>query len=302
MNGNDLLSALSGLDPKYIDEAAYELHDVNAADSKTAEDTTGNVVGFSKRNHLRKFIYIALPSVAAILLIVGVALPAIMRVSKGDSAPAMESAAPASDASYAEEPVAEAAEEAVSEEAAYDNEADTQAVAEAPSAADESAEEATFKRDDKRTLTTETDSLSKSEETAKAEASETAGMANETPAMTDAAEEAAPMAESEAEEAVSEEAEDTEEAGMLIISNADYVNGILTLEISGMTPEEISQMTCNIEKTMSGKTVLTYKAGTVSNIMTETAPVTLDISKFKLTAGTYKVTIGSVGEAEFTVK
>ena len=30
MNGNDLFTALSGLDPKYIDEAAFELKEKSA--------------------------------------------------------------------------------------------------------------------------------------------------------------------------------------------------------------------------------------------------------------------------------
>ena len=60
MNGNDLFTALSGLDPKYIDEAAFELKE------KAAPTKQPKTVSF------RKIMYIAVPSAAAILLILAV--------------------------------------------------------------------------------------------------------------------------------------------------------------------------------------------------------------------------------------
>ena len=130
MNGQDLLEALSGLDPKYIDEAAYELKE----SSNVVDITSAN-----RRRNVRKLLYVVLPSVAAILLIVAVAIPAILRVSKSESATmseapaaASEAAAPAEDAAMTEgaEP-----EETMAKRA--DNE---EAVAEAAEAA-EAAEE-----------------------------------------------------------------------------------------------------------------------------------------------------------------
>ena len=101
MNGQDLLEALSGLDPKYIDEAAYELKE----SSNVVDITSAN-----RRRNVRKLLYVVLPSVAAILLIVAVAIPAILRVSKSESATmseapaaASEAAAPAEDAAMTDE-------------------------------------------------------------------------------------------------------------------------------------------------------------------------------------------------------
>ena len=225
MNGNDLMNALSGLDPKFIDEAAYELHDVNVtasgADTAKASAGSNNVIEFNnsaakptasdRKAGFRKFIYIALPSVAAILLIVGVAFPAIMRVSKSESAaPMMESAAPASDEAPAMEEAAEAEEIAESEEAAED---------------------------------------------------------------------ALPF---------------------LVIDEARFAKGILTLKISGMTADDISDMDCNIEKTMAGRSVVTYEVGKVSDVMKTGEPLTLDVSSLNLTSGTYIINIGD-SQAEFEI-
>ena len=102
MNGNDLFTALSGLDPKYIDEAAFELKKevTPARQSKTVL--------------FKKIMYIAVPSAAAILLILAVSFPAMFRVSKSESATSAPSEAPSFDAA-AEAPQAEAADEAVAE-------------------------------------------------------------------------------------------------------------------------------------------------------------------------------------------
>lgn len=102
MNGNDLLDALSGIDHKYIDEAAYELHDMPVRKKQ------GKVI------RMNRTALIAIPAAAVILLTVSVALPSLLRTknesasySASDSA-ATESAAPAYDA--AEEPAYDAAE------------------------------------------------------------------------------------------------------------------------------------------------------------------------------------------------
>ncbi|MBO4267280.1 MAG: hypothetical protein J5910_08865 [Lachnospiraceae bacterium] len=104
MNGNDLFTALSGLDPKYIDEAAFEL--------KKESTLTRQ----SKTVSFRKIMYIAVPSAAAMLLILAVSFPAMFRVSKSESATSAPSEAPSFDAA-AEAPQAEAADEAATEAA-----------------------------------------------------------------------------------------------------------------------------------------------------------------------------------------
>ncbi len=119
MNGNDIFTALSGLDPKYIDEAAFEL--------KKSDTPEKN----SKVVSIRRILYIAVPSAAAILLILAVSLPAVLRVSKSESAATAPSEAPSYDAAAeAEMPAAEeAADETAEPEAA--SEAAAEATAEA---------------------------------------------------------------------------------------------------------------------------------------------------------------------------
>ncbi|MBR6159608.1 MAG: hypothetical protein IKQ40_04840 [Lachnospiraceae bacterium] len=318
MNGNDLMNALSGLDPKFIDEAAYELHDVNVtasgADTAKASAGSNNVIEFNnsaakptasdRKAGFRKFIYIALPSVAAILLIVGVAFPAIMRVSKSESAaPMMESAAPASDeadeapameeAAEAEEPVAESTEEPAAEtaEEPVAEAAEAAEDAEAPSvrAENEPAEETAGEAaaydavDEKKTLGPDVQKTEEAENAAPA--------SDEAPAMEEAAE-AEEIAESE------EAAEDA--LPFLVIDEARFAKGILTLKISGMTADDISDMDCNIEKTMAGRSVVTYEVGKVSDVMKTGEPLTLDVSSLNLTSSTYLINIGD-SQAEFEI-
>ena len=124
MNGNDIFTALSGLDPKYIDEAAFEL--------KKSDTPKKN----SKVVSIRRILYIAVPSAAAILLILAVSLPAVLRVSKSESAATAPSEAPSYDAAAeAEMPAAEEAEDETAEpEAASETaaEATAEAADEAP--------------------------------------------------------------------------------------------------------------------------------------------------------------------------
>ena len=108
MNNNDIFDALSGIDPKYIEEAAHELQTAKVVDITQKR---------TKRN-IGKFVKIVLPSVAAILLIVGVALPAVLRVSKSESAAMSDAAASAPAAEAASEAPAAEAEAAGAEEAA----------------------------------------------------------------------------------------------------------------------------------------------------------------------------------------
>ena len=103
MNSNDLMNALSGLDPKYIDEAAFELKDTPVKKDKV------------KAFRLKKALYIALPAAAVAFLTITVTLPFIMRLGSSDQA-----SSPASDQAYDAADTAEAydAEEAAAEEPA----------------------------------------------------------------------------------------------------------------------------------------------------------------------------------------
>ncbi len=104
MNGNDLMNALSGIDPKYIDEAAFELHEAPAQKKN------------SKIVRINRFALIAIPAAAALLLTVSVVLTR-MHVNKSESTSAGTAM---TDAAYpAPEAASEAAFDAASE-ADYD--------------------------------------------------------------------------------------------------------------------------------------------------------------------------------------
>ena len=134
MKADTLFDALSGIDEKYIEEAAFELN--GPVDNKTGK----KVINF------RKAVLVVLPSVAAILLIVAVAIPAIMRISKSESAAMAPTSEAASEA--AAETASGAAFEATDDSAVADMEApaaaessEQEAIAEAP-ATESAAEEA----------------------------------------------------------------------------------------------------------------------------------------------------------------
>ena len=303
MTNKDLFDALSGIDSKYIDEAAFELHEADVVD-----------ITSTRRTRLRKFIYIALPSVAAILLIVGVAFPAIMRVAKTDNAaPAYE--APAADyAAASDEPVAESAE-ATTEEALADeapaaeseaaqsapamaeNAAKTEAAAEsAPAAEAEDAAAGTTlgsdSTDKKQSLTYEGDVNT---------AGETGPAAREEAAM-EVAEEAEEMPVEEAAEAPAEEAEENEDVEVYdySIEEAVYKKGKLTLTISGNLPDDPSLVSCTIIKTDT-RPVSSIYAGTLSDLIVNTDPLTLDLTELELTEGSYRAVIGGP-DVNFTIK
>lgn len=126
------MDALSGLDPKYIDEAACELHSIPAAAKKV------------HRFRVNRGLIIGMPIAAAVLLTVMVALPVLIRTGGHSSttAPASDSAAyeaGMSDEAYDMESAAETSEPeapaeyyeaetsespAVSDEPAYQESAD----------------------------------------------------------------------------------------------------------------------------------------------------------------------------------
>ncbi len=130
MNANDLLQSLSGIDPKYIDEAAYELHGKE----------TPKVIAYDRKRRFRKYVAIALPSAAAALLFIGIAMSGVLSSSKSDSAGAVAeapSAAAESAMSETTESMGEAAEDM--SDAAVTESMDEAAMAEEP-AYEEAAE------------------------------------------------------------------------------------------------------------------------------------------------------------------
>ena len=79
MNDQDLMNALSGLDPKYIDEAAYELHE--------KPDPGKSDKAVRKRTSMKRLLYFTIPGVAAAILAVAVALPVVIRTVSSGYAP-----------------------------------------------------------------------------------------------------------------------------------------------------------------------------------------------------------------------
>ncbi|MCR5651774.1 MAG: hypothetical protein K6F86_11410 [Lachnospiraceae bacterium] len=74
MNEKDLMNAFSGIDPKYIDEAAFELHDSKEHEKK------------AKIFSIRKTALVLLPAAAAVLITVSVLYSGLARSSKSESA------------------------------------------------------------------------------------------------------------------------------------------------------------------------------------------------------------------------
>ncbi len=119
------MDVLSGLDPKYIDEAAFELHSVPAGTKKV------------HRFRMNRGLIIAMPIAAAVLLMVTVALPALIRMGGHSS-----STAPASDSAVYESEMGDAAYEADSAAETAEPEAPEYSEAETSEAPMESAEPA----------------------------------------------------------------------------------------------------------------------------------------------------------------
>jgi hypothetical protein len=135
VNNNDLMDALSGIDPKYIDEAAFELHVTPVQTAKV------------KAFRTRKAVITTLSAAAVVLLMMTVTLPFVMRLNKSQSASeaAYDSAAADSAASESEAVESEATGGAAydaAEEAAPAYEAEEAAEAPAYDAAENAADSA----------------------------------------------------------------------------------------------------------------------------------------------------------------
>lgn len=250
MNGNDLMNALSGLDPKYIDEAAIELH--GKPEKKKAV----------RQNNIRRFVLIALPTAAAVLLTLAVALPAIQRSSKSESATSAVYEAGSSD-SAAEAP-ADAAPSYSDAEASYDAEALYESEAEAPSMADEAVGDAS--------------------DYTMAEPSEPVAV-NESATV-------------DAETIAS--ASSSQKTVELDMQSAEYKDGILTITVLGTLPDDISDISYVITSTDKNGSLSTRSEGLLTEIITERDPLTLDITSLALPNGSYELTIGDEA-VEFTI-
>lgn len=262
MNRDDLMNALSGLDPKYIDEAAFELHD--------AKQKPGSVKPVkAKITNFRKGLLIALPAAAAAFLLIGVALalPALLKNSATQSA--SEAAAPAYEA----------------EEAA----------AEAPASAAEAAAEAPM--EDTTTAAEASENVYDANETGGYEAEAAAPMeAAETAAEPEPAQDAASINAAEApKEAGRESAKAAEEAAIseegIGLTEADFHDGLLTVRISGSLPADLRNTDYTITGTAANGSEKSIDAGSLDQILIESDPLTLDLSDLNLSAGTYTLTI-----------
>ena len=226
------MNALGGLDPKYIDEAAFELHEGGIQAGRMPGDRAETKKAGMSR--IKKFVFVALPAAAVIVLSMTVTLPFLMRMNKSDSAaydsaPAYEAEDAAADSAPAskEENMAEAYEEAAGSADAY-----------IPEAAEDT-------------------------------------------------EDFAAAAESEAESFPS-------------IEKAVFKDGILTVEINGVLPENADETEYIITATDDSGPEETIAEGKLKDILKSEDPLTLDLSELALSRGTYVLTLG--GEStEFTV-
>lgn len=259
MNRDDLMNALSGLDPKYIDEAAFELHDakLQPGSEKPAK---------AKITNFRKGLLIALPAAAAAFLLIGVALALPALLKNGATQSASEAAAPAYEA---EEAAAEAPASAA------------EAAAEAPMEAADAAAEAPENVYDTSGYEAEAEAPMEAAETAaEPEPVQDAASINAAEATEDTGHESAKAAE----EAISEEG--------IGLTEADFHNGLLTVRISGSLPADIENTDYTITGTATNGSERSIDAGSLDQILVKTDPLTLDLSDLKLSAGTYTLTIG----------
>ena len=264
MNNNDILNAISNISPEFIDEAAFELHEAQSSDNPAA-DVRG--MNRNRRRSIGKILYIAIPSAAAILLILSVALPAILKVGRSESASASHAPVTTSEMSsealpqsvYEEAADEEAAEEAYDDQDHIEAEPSYEAAAEAPSEPEPAAQTsgAAAKADSyKNDLT-----INDSDKTA------------------------------EAEEAISAPA-------------AVYDNGILTIETAELYHENFEGSKYRIFALGENADAEPAAEGNISDITDHTQitdePLVLDLSSLKLEPGNYRIEM-KTGTAEFTV-
>ncbi|MCR5108005.1 MAG: hypothetical protein K6B28_07550 [Lachnospiraceae bacterium] len=289
MNNKDLMDALSGIDPKYIEEAAFELKD-EAAPVKRINNP-----------RLRKRLFIALPTAAAILLAILVSFPAIRRLnnSEGTSMAEYESSESAEADAYESNEAASAEAYESSESAlADDAESEEYMSAEAESdilssydqkeASGEKAEDAHNKEEN--TSQNISDTYSAEESPAEeASAADTSDSVSVQEAVSDE------ITASKSNETGSENNSYTEAATDAVndpLYQPDsfktvYDNGILTIETAKALPSDLETKEYIVTgKDKNGQDVILTK-GILKDILKETDPLTLDLSELDLTEGTY---------------
>ncbi len=272
MSGNDIFNAISNIDPKYIDEAAYELHSQEDTEDSVSGSSITDISAKRKTVRARRLIWVALPSVAAVLLILGVAIPAILRT--GSTQPA----ATAEATSEASADNAEATAEAVDEAApAAEEEPSNEAAAEAvPEFAQENSEEEMPAMSDEP-LTAGADSKSESN---KDRQTYTTDVMEETAAAAAEAEEAVPLPAA------------AYENGLLTIDTAELLHGPL---------DEAEYAIFDISQEQAAEPVAKGKLEDVTKQKELTdEPLVLDLTSLALKPGEYRIEM-ETGTAEFTV-
>ncbi len=264
MNNNDILNAISNISPEFIDEAAFELHEVQSPDIPAAD---GHRINSNRKRSIAKILYIAIPSAAAILLILSVALPAILRVGKSESASMAD--APAATSGMPSESVAQAPSEAAADEAAAEEAYDAQDIAEA-----EPSYEAAAEAPSEPETSAETSGAAAKSDSYKNDLT-----------INDSAKTA------EAEEAIPAPA-------------AVYDNGILTIETAELYHENFEGSKYRIFALGENADAEPAAEGNISDITDQTQitdePLVLDLSSLKLEPGDYRIEM-KTGTAEFTV-
>lgn len=268
MNNNDLFNALSGLDPKFIDEAAFELH---GAAPKTKEAMISKISEKSKISRIKKVIFVSLPAVAVIFLTLAVTLPFLMRMNTNESA----SMATSDTARYeaAEEAAADTAPAYEAEEAAEAYEAEEAAGTYEESVGNAAAEPAAAAGEE-------------------AEYGSADGMAAEATAGSGTGSSAESAADSS--EAISSAAkDDSVQKSASSLERASFKDGILTVEIRRTLPENAEEMKYSITAAEEGGSKKILAEGKLGDIIRGQDPLTLDISTLKLPEGTYSFNLGS---------
>ena len=272
MNNNDLFNALSGLDPKFIDEAAFELH---GAAPKTKEAMISKISEKSKISRIKKVIFVSLPAVAVIFLTLAVTLPFLMRMNTNESA----SMATSDTAQYeaAEEAAADTAPAYEAEEAAEAYEAEEAAGTYEESVGNAAAEPAAAAGEE-------------------AEYGSADGMAADATAGSGTGSSAESSAKSAADssEAISSAAkDDSVQKSASSLERASFKDGILTVEIRRTLPENAEEMKYSITAAEEGGSKKILAEGKLGDIIRGQDPLTLDISTLKLPEGTYSFNLGS---------
>ena len=251
MNGNDLMDAISGIDPRFIEEAAFEFNSNPAQEQRR------------KKAAVKRGLFIALPIAAAAILTVAVAYPLIMRISRsGNSSTSLSEST-----SYA--PAEEAASEMpIQAESSAKNEAmDSDSYAPTEDTASE--------------MPVQAESAAQNEAMDSDSYAPTEDVASEMPAQ-------AEITGSAVQEAAKETARDSL---LFSLSSASYEDGLLTVTISGTLPAHKEDTEYSIEAADGSDAGMLCGEGTLDSVMISDDPLILDLTGLNLKSGTYILTI-----------